>query len=127
MQRLKVFYGLIFFIIIAFSACAQNSTKSITVDQLNEKIKSDTNLVVLDVRTPQELEGPLGKIDGAVNIPVQQLEQKIDELKKYKNNEIAVICRTGNRSSVGTKILKQNGFDAINVEGGMSEYRKKGY
>ncbi len=127
MQRLKIIYGLIFVLMLGFTACAQDSTKSITVDQLSQKIKSDSNLVVLDVRTPQELVGSLGKIDGSINIPVQDLEKRISELNKYKKNEIAVICRTGSRSLKGTKILLKNGFDVENVLGGMTEYRKKGY
>jgi rhodanese-related sulfurtransferase len=127
MQRLKIIYGLIFVLMLGFTACAQDSTKSITVDQLSQKMKTDSNLVVLDVRTPQELVGPLGKINGSINIPVQNLEKRVNELNKYKKNEIAVICRTGHRSLLGTKILEKKGFDVINVLGGMSEYRKKGH
>ncbi len=127
MQSLKVVYGIVFILMLGFTACAQDTTKSITVDQLSQKMKTDSNLVVLDVRTPQERVGSLGKIDGSINIPIQELDNRIDELDKYKDKEIAVICRTGHRSSIGTKILTKNGFNAENVEGGMSEYRKKGH
>ncbi len=127
MQRLKIFYVLIYIFILSFISYAQDSTKSITVDQLIQKIKNDKNLVILDVRTVQELTGPLGEINGVINIPIQVLDKRIHELDKYKSKEIAVICRTGVRSLKGTKILMQNGFDAENVLGGMTEYRKKGY
>lgn len=40
----------------------------------------------------------LGKIDGVINVPVQRLESNLDELERYKDEKIAVICRTGNRS-----------------------------
>lgn len=89
-----------------------------------EKYKSDSALVVLDVRTERELLGSLGKLDRVINIPVQVLESRIGELSKYKGNEIAVICRTGNRSDLATDILRAKGFNAKNVLGGMAEYRK---
>ena len=111
-----------------FTACAQTSVpqKDITVTELRKQIKENPDLVILDVRTPDELDGPLGKINGVVNIPIQELEGRVDELNKYKDNEIAVICRTGHRSSIGTKILKKHGFTNVeNVEGGMTAYREK--
>lgn len=82
-------------------------------------------MIVLDVRTAEELIGPLGKIDSAINIPVQVLEQRITELEPYKDKEIIVICRTQNRSAVAASILEKNGYKAKNVLGGMTEYRKK--
>ena len=112
-----------------FVACAQSvpPQNSITVKELKNQVKNDSDLVILDVRTPEELKGPLGHIDGVVNIPVQQLESRVDELDKYKGREIAVICRTGHRSGIGTKILLKHGFTKVeNVEGGMTAYRADG-
>ncbi len=97
---------------------------SITVDQLREKMSADSGLVLLDVRTPAELEDEsLGHIDGVLNIPVQELESRLSELEEYKIDEIYVICRSGKRSAAATIILLENGFNAINVEGGMLQYR----
>jgi len=90
---------------------------------LKEKLESDSSLIILDVRMPEELNGPLGKLDGAINIPVQELESRLPELEKFKDREITVICRTGRRSATATDILIQNGFKAKNVLGGMVEYR----
>ena len=108
-----------------FISCGQTTDdNSITVDQLREKMSADTNLVILDVRTPAELEDKsLGHIDGVLNIPVQELEARLSELEKYKNDEIYVICRSGRRSAAATNILLKNEFKAINVEGGMVQYR----
>jgi rhodanese-related sulfurtransferase len=89
-----------------------------------DKYKSDSTLVILDVRTEKELSGSLGKLDKVINIPVQVLEERIEELSEFKGNEIAVICRTGNRSDAATEILRRKGFNAKNVLGGMVEYRK---
>lgn len=103
--------------------CAQNSKTDITVDQYKKLIAEDSTIVQLDVRTPEELSGPLGKIEGVINIPVQELESRINELEKYKSKKIVVICRSGNRSSRATKILLNHQFDAVNLSGGMIEYR----
>jgi len=108
-----------------FLGCAQQDKDSImTVQELKKLMKDDSTLVILDVRTPAELVGPLGKIDNVINIPIQELESRVGELIKFKDKEIAVICRSGNRSNTGTRILRANGFDAKNVLGGMIEYRK---
>lgn len=119
---------LIYSILLAalfFVSCGQTmDDNSITVDQLREKMSADTNLVILDVRTPAELEDKsLGHIDGVLNIPVQELESRLSELEKYKNDEIYVICRSGRRSAAATNILLKKEFKAINVEGGMIQYR----
>ena len=67
---------------------------------------------------------PIGKIDNIINIPIEELESRVGELSKFKDKEIAVICRSGNRSNTGMRILRENGFNAKNVLGGMIEYRK---
>lgn len=122
-KTLNIFLGL--FIVITSIACAQqNQSNSITMKEFKERLATDKNLVILDVRTPEELAGPLGKIDNAINIPIQNLEQRIDELKSYKDKEILVICRTQNRSAVAVNILQTKGYKAKNVLGGMTEFRK---
>ncbi|MCW8811627.1 MAG: rhodanese-like domain-containing protein, partial [Ignavibacteriaceae bacterium] len=95
------------------------------VDQLHDKIINDSTLVILDVRTPEELTGPLGKLDDVINIPLQELESRLSELEKFRNQEIDVICKIGKRSAAATDFLLQNGFNAVNVLGGMVEYRTK--
>ncbi|MFZ1518589.1 MAG: rhodanese-like domain-containing protein [Ignavibacteriaceae bacterium] len=120
---LNIFLGL--FLIVTSLACAQqNQSSSITMKEFKERLANDKNLVILDVRTPEELTGPLGKIDNVINIPIQNLEQRINELKSYKEKEIIVICRTQNRSAVAVNILQSNGYKAKNVLGGMMEFRK---
>ncbi len=116
----------LFVIVVLFNiiGCAQNDT-SITIDQFKDMIKNDSSLVILDVRTPQELAGPLGHLSPIINIPLQDLQKRIHELDVYKNKEISVICRTGHRSNVAANILRKNGFNAVSVAGGMTVYRKQ--
>ena len=113
------------FSVINFLGCAQQDKDStMTVEELRRLMKSDSTLVILDVRTPGELVGSLGKIESVINIPINELQSRVNELAKYKDKEIAVICRSGNRSNTGTRFLRANGFNAKNVLGGMIEYRK---
>ena len=127
MNRQKYFLPFLFFILIAFFSCNKAQEKdnfNLTANELIQVMKSDSNLIILDVRTPPELVGQHGQIKGVINIPVQELETRINELDEYKDTNIVVICRSGNRSVNGTKILQQNGFKAKNVIGGMKAYNK---
>jgi NADPH-dependent 2,4-dienoyl-CoA reductase/sulfur reductase-like enzyme/rhodanese-related sulfurtransferase len=70
---------------------------------------------ILDVREPIEL--AVENVPGAVNIPLGQLRTRLGELPR--DREINVICRSGGRAYLATRILLQNGFRAKNVSGGM--------
>lgn len=112
--------------VISYVGCAQQkSGTSLTMSEFKEKLKSGKDFVVIDVRTPEELVGPLGRIESAINIPIQVLDQRISELEKYKEKEILVICRTQNRSAVAVDYLNKKGFNSKNILGGMVEYSKK--
>lgn len=110
---------------LIFIGCAQTvKENAVTVNQLQEMMERDSNLVLLDVRNPHELEDKsLGHIDGVLNIPLPELEKRLGELDKYKSKDIAVICRSGRRSGIATDLLVKNGYNAINVLGGMVQYR----
>lgn len=97
----------------------------ITIDQLIQKLKTDKNLVLLDVRTEGEVNGQLRMIEGAINIPIHELADRYTELNKYKNKEILVICRTQNRSSASSAFLNEKGFNTKFVTGGMVEYYRR--
>jgi len=111
--------------IFSFLGVAQDDPKtSISVSELKERFGKDTTLIILDVRMPEELASGLGQIKGVINIPLQVLANKFDELEKYRKKEIAVICRSGNRSHTATKFLLEKGFHVKNVPGGMIKYRQ---
>jgi rhodanese-related sulfurtransferase len=125
MNQIKNVIVLFVFLFSVISCAQQDPSKSYTMEQFKEKLKNDKELIVLDVRTPQELAGPLGAIVNAINIPVQELESRIAELEKYKDKEIAVICRTQNRSAVAADILRTNGYNVKYVLGGMTAFIQK--
>ncbi|BBM66792.1 NADH oxidase [Vibrio alfacsensis] len=84
------------------------------IDNLSE------DQVLLDVRNPGELES-VGFIVGAINIPVDQLRQRMDELPKDK--EIVIYCQVGLRGNVAYRQLVNSGFKARNLLGGYRTYK----
>ncbi len=98
--------------------------KNISPQEVKAKIENKEDIVLLDVRTPGEFNGPLGHIDNAILIPVQELGSRLKELEPYKDKEIIVYCRSGNRSRAATKILLKNGFNAINMTHGMKGWNQ---
>ncbi len=106
----------------AAPAAAQDGVKNVTAKQAKALVEKDTTVVVLDVRTPPEFEGPTGRLPRAINIPVQELEKRLPELEKYKSREILVYCRSGNRSKRANEILRAKGFKLIHLERGMLEW-----
>jgi phage shock protein E len=66
--------------------------------------------VIIDVRTPEEFAG--GHVAGSINIPVNEIPQHLDEIKKM--GHIVLCCASGGRSGQATQFLKQNDIDATN-------------
>jgi len=125
MKSIRFIVSSIFLSALIFIGCAQTiDEKAVTVNQLSEMMQNDSNLVLLDVRNPHELEDKtLGHIDGVLNIPLPELENRLGELDEFKDNDVAVICRSGRRSGTATDLLIKKGFNAVNVLGGMIQYR----
>jgi len=76
-------------------------------------------MYLLDVRTPQEFAS--GHIPGAVNIPVDDLRSRLNELPR--DRKIAAYCQVGQRGYLATRILLQAGFSTANVGGGYMTYK----
>lgn len=91
------------------SSASQNSTARKLVAE---------GALLLDVRTPGEYAA--GHVDGAVNIPVQELGARIREVGPT-SRKVVVYCRSGARSASATGMLRVAGYDVTDV-GGMSNY-----
>ncbi|MEJ6122021.1 FAD-dependent oxidoreductase [Vibrio sp. 2-Bac 85] len=92
-------------------------TKAIHFDEVDHLTDQQ---VLLDVRTAGELE-VLGQIGEAINIPVDELRQRLHELPKDK--EIIIYCQVGLRGNVAYRQLVNNGFKARNLIGGYRTYK----
>jgi len=77
---------------------------------LQELLKENSGTVV-DVRTPGEFRG--GSVVGAVNIPLNEIPLRMDELKEMKS-PLILCCASGNRSGQATNYLSRQGVDCIN-------------
>ncbi len=101
----------------------------ITADELFERIGTeDEPPLMIDVRTPQEYQGPGGYLKNTKLIPLGELLNNPDIIKDYKDEEIVAICHSGSRSMMAAQILAQSGFkDIRNLTGGMMMWHRKGY
>ena len=73
---------------------------------------------VVDVRSPEEFNGE--HFDGAINIPLNEIQTRMDEFKAMKQ-PIVVYCRSGNRSGLAMGILKQQGITDVYNGGGLAD------
>jgi hydroxyacylglutathione hydrolase len=93
---------------------------SISVHELDARLRSNAPPFVLDVRTESEWNG--GHIEGAIHIHGGVLKDRFREVPK--DRPIAVVCGTGYRGSIASSFLKANGYgDVSNVLGGMTAWK----
>jgi len=108
----------------ARAALPLDHVPQLSVAELHKKIQSRHHMALVDVRTRREYEA--GHITGSISIPVPELRTRFGEISA--RHPVAVICNTGQRSSLGTSILMQHGFsNVVNVAGGMTAYGAAGY
>ena len=106
-------------------AAAQPAALTLPVNidaKITNDIRNRDDVILLDVREDDEFKA--GHIPGAEWIPLGQLSSRLNELPKDKT--IVAVCRSGNRSGQATELLRQNGFDAHNMQGGMNSWVQAG-
>lgn len=81
-------------------------------------VEDALNEFLIDVRSPAEF--AQGNIPGSINIPIDELRERLGELPKRK---LVVYCQVGQRGYLATRILMQRGFDVANVGGGYRTYK----
>ena len=92
-----------------------------------QRLDADKGLLVLDVRTAEDFVGEQGHIDGAVNIPVEELQQRMGEIGNYLEQPVAIICRTDKKSVKAALLLTEEGFADVHiVRGGMTKWIEAG-
>ena len=89
---------------------------TIVVEELEKLDRAE--IVIVDIRSEEEFKR--GTIDGAINLPIEEIPARIDELEKEKT--IYVLCHTGEKSKGITEELTKQGFTACNVEGGYRSF-----
>lgn len=96
-----------------------NTIKTITPEELEERLMTnDETLQVVDVREDEEVEA--GKIKEAVHIRLSEIPERLDELDQSK--QIVAVCRSGRRSEKAAEFLQSQGYDVLNMVGGMLKW-----
>lgn len=100
------------------AACSPKTGPDVRVDGARAHQLVSAGATLLDVRTPQEYNG--GHIEGALNIPVDDLDRHMSELPKDK--PIVVHCQSGRRSARAVSMLQSAGFKEVYDLGGIGNW-----
>lgn len=101
-------------------------TMSISAEQLVsiQQAEKKPRYLILDVRTGEEYSQ--GHIPGAVNIPHNEISQRLNELSAFKHDMVIVHCRSGRRAKIAEKILLEQGFSSLkHLEGDYIGWQEK--
>jgi rhodanese-related sulfurtransferase len=103
-------------------------TAPTTIDShdLSRLLDSATPPRVLDVRTPGEFES--AHIAGAYNVPLDLLREHRDEIVKHLDEDVVLVCRSGQRATQAEETLRAAGLSNVHIlEGGISAWQTKGF
>lgn len=99
----------------------------IDVPALAERLRTQPDAVVIDVRGADEFAGALGHVAGARNVPVDELPRRIAELGPLAGRPVVLVCKTQMRSAAAAATLRDAGFrDVMVLQGGMVEWNRHG-
>ena len=102
-----------------------DESRRVDVWALSEQLASGVGPRVLDVRTPAEFE--TGHISGSYNIPLDNLREHRGELRRHLDEDVVLVCRSGNRAEQAEKALAEVGLPGLRVlEGGMVAWQSAG-
>lgn len=105
-------------------ACSASAGSDVSQDALLRQIESPEPPLVLDVRTPGEFAS--GRVPGAVNVPVNEVAQRIEALAPARDRDIVVYCEKGPRARAAQATLQGAGFTSVrHLEGDMSAWRRQ--
>jgi rhodanese-related sulfurtransferase len=122
MTEQVAFYLLLGLVLLLFlrKTLLARSIRHYSSSELQEKLRTDTSVILLDVRSNREWSE--GHIKGAFHIPLHELQRRTDELEKFKTREIVCYCQTGSRSLSAAARLRRYGYMSANLRGGMGEW-----
>jgi rhodanese-related sulfurtransferase len=107
--------------LIAFNQLRTGQPKISSTEAI--KLLDNIDYKFIDVRTNSEFLS--GHIENSIHIPLQELENRLNEIDQIKQKNIIVYCRSGARSSNATSILLKNNFKVQNLSGGILSWGGK--
>ncbi len=130
-RRMAIFaVGLIVVVVAGFAllnsnapCCAGTTVDIAPAEYQGQFISTGEAHLLIDVRTPEEFAS--GHISGAVNIPLDSLQNRLSEVPQ--DEAVVVYCRSGNRSSQAARILEQAGYSNIYDLGGLNTWSAQGF
>ena len=97
---------------------------NVTGSEFEKLVEENKDAVILDVRDAKDYDK--GHIENSINIPIDEFESRINELKDYKDKDILIYCSVGRRSAQAAEILENNGYNNVsNSVDGVKEYEFK--
>ncbi|WP_029410216.1 rhodanese-like domain-containing protein [Treponema pedis] len=126
MNKFKLCLALLLGCVLVTSCTEDNSKSKINqmtgeaLDKIMSDKKEKEKYFVIDVREPDEYAE--GHVRYAVNISVNEIENRIAEIEDLKDKNVVTICRSGKRSQKAAEILEKHGFNKIYNARGVSEY-----
>ena len=100
----------------------------VSITDLKQRLDAGEDLLLLDVRTEDDYHGEQGHVASSTLLPLEEIDQRIDELSDYLEKPILTICRTDRKSARAAQILASKGFADVHVvKMGMTDWIKNGY
>lgn len=107
-------------------ARASDAAPTIAAAELAARMEAGKAPVILDVRTPEEYRD--GHLPGAVNIPHDQLAERLDEVPADRDEEIVVHCHSGGRAGMAEEVLRDAGYAQVrDLEGHWKGWSASGF
>lgn len=106
---------------ILFAADAANISADTVLARTQRK---DASMLILDVRTPEEY--AQGHVPGAINVPYDKIDGRIEELLASKDKDVVLYCHSGGRAAIAAKTLKGRGFDRLlHLDGDIVKWKRE--
>ncbi|HEB82253.1 MAG TPA: sulfurtransferase [Gammaproteobacteria bacterium] len=102
--------------------------KTLSVEDIKHRLDAGEDFLLLDVRTEEDFHGEQGHIPQAKLLPLEELENRIDEISDYLEKPVITICRTDRKSTKAALLLAEHGFADVHVaKMGMTDWIKHSY
>ena len=98
---------------------SEEVSRDISIDESKKLINQGEVTLILDVRDADEF--AKGHLKNAIQIPVKELKENLNDIEKFKDELVLVYCRSGKKSAEAINILKENGFkNLVHMKDGIS-------
>ncbi len=114
----------VFFLTFLLSVTSTFGQEVKQISPIRAKLMARNGTMMIDVRERDEVKEVAYDVDGIVNIPLSEIEARMNEIPK--DVDVILACRSGNRSAQAASILAKNGYTKLyNMEGGMLAWQEK--